>query len=369
MVLRQLSLVNFRSHIDSRFRFEQDVAVFTGANGSGKTNILDAIHYLAFCKGFLNPADTSNIRRGDSFFLIEGKFEQDERSDAFSVAMKRGAAKVMRRNTKEYPKLSEHIGVLPLVLVAPTDIVLISGGSEERRKFTDTLISQFDRNYLDLLIRYNKLVQQRNSMLKSGQRDASLFEVMDMQLCHIAPQLYQVRKNYLDRLRPLFIQYYQFLCGEREQVNLEYRSALHAETMENLLLQASERDRILQYTTEGIHKDDLEFSIDQLPLRRFASQGQQKSILIALKLAQFDLIAQEKGTKPILLLDDIFEKLDEERITALMTLVNQQHFGQIFITDSHPERVAEILGKINCPFDKFEIRPETPEAHIQTHEA
>ena len=357
MQLLSLSLLNYRSHPERRFEFNEQVAVFTGPNGSGKTNILDALHYLSFTKGFLNPADNSNILRGEAFFMIEGKFEMEGKTDSVSIALKRGQTKAMRRNAKEYQKLSEHIGLYPLVLIAPTDIVLISGGSEERRKFIDSLIAQFNRSYLDRLIRYNKLIQQRNAVLKQGGADRSLLEVLDMQLSEWAPIIHAERAAILQRLEPLFCQYYRFLSGERETVSLQYKSALHEYSMEDLLLKSAERDRVMQYTTEGIHKDDLEISVNGLPIRRFASQGQQKSILIALKLAQFDLIREEKNIKPLLLLDDIFEKLDQERITALMKLVSQQHFGQIFITDSHPERVAEILGSISCSFDRFAIEP------------
>lgn len=357
MQLLSLSLLNYRSHAEKRFEFNEQVAVFTGPNGSGKTNILDALHYLAFTKGFLNPADNSNILRGEAFFMIEGKFEMDGRTDAVSVGLKRGQAKAMRRNAKEYQKLSEHIGLYPLVLIAPTDIVLITGGSEERRKFIDSLIAQFNRGYLDRLIRYNKLIQQRNALLKQGNADRSLLEILDMQLSEWAPAIHAERAAILNRLEPLFCNYYRFLSGEREMVSLQYKSALHDSSMEELLLKSAERDRVMQYTTEGIHKDDLDIAVNGLPIRRFASQGQQKSILIALKLAQFDLIRAEKSIKPLLLLDDIFEKLDQDRITALMKLVSQQHFGQIFITDSHPERVAEILGSIDCAFDRFSIEP------------
>lgn len=357
MQLKSLSLVNFRSHRDAAFAFEQAVAVFTGANGAGKTNILDAIHYLSFCKGFLNPTDSQNIHQQEPFFLVEGKFSLNEKNEQISCGLKRGQAKIFKRNGKEYQKLSEHIGLFPLVLIAPTDIVLISGGSEERRKFTDSVISQFDRNYLENLIRYGKILQQRNAYLRQQQRDASMLAVLNMQLCRYAPEIHQARKDFLGKIAPLFSQYYHILSGHAEEVSLDYESGLNEASMEDLLEQSAERDRVMQYTTEGIHKDDLEIRVNNLPLRRFASQGQQKSILIALKLAQFDVMAELKGVKPLLLLDDIFEKLDQERITALMELVSQHHFGQIFITDSHPERVTDILGSIDCLHDHFSIEP------------
>ncbi len=363
MELKSLSLVNFRSHRDAAYTFTKDVAVFTGPNGAGKTNVLDAIHYLTFCKGFLNPTDSQNIHLGEPFFLIEGKFKLNEKNEQITCGLKRGQTKIFKRNSKEYAKLSEHIGLFPLVLIAPTDIVLISGGSEERRKFTDTVISQFDRNYLEHLIRYNKILQQRNAFLRQGQSDRSMLEVLNMQLCRYAPEIYEARKAFLNKIAPLFSKYYQILSSHSEEVSLVYDSGLNEYPMEDLLERSSERDRVMQYTTEGIHKDDLEIRVNGFPLRRYASQGQQKSILIALKLAQFDVMAELKGIKPLLLLDDIFEKLDQERITALMTLVSQQHFGQIFITDSHPERVTDILGSIDCPYDRFSI--ETLQQTIQ----
>lgn len=355
MHLLDLHLVNFRNYVEADLSFNEPVTVFTGRNGAGKTNLLDAIHYLAFCKSFLNPVDSQNIRDQEPFFVIQGNIANGEKTEAIYCGIKRGQKKQFKRNNKEYERLSEHIGQVPLVVISPSDIGLIHDGSEERRRFIDSIISQYNKPYLEHLIRYNRLIQQRNALLRQGQPPSGLLDVLDGQLPADGMPVYEARKVFLSTFHPLFEHYYRFLSGGGEEVALSYQSRLHAASFEELLQQAREKDLVMHYSTAGIHKDDLEMSINGYPLRKYASQGQQKSYLIALKLAQFDLISEVKGIKPLLLLDDIFEKLDQERITALMKLVNQQHFGQIFITDTHPERVAEILRGINCTFELFNV--------------
>lgn len=355
MFLTQLSVINFRSHPDARLIINEKVSVFTGHNGSGKTNLLDAIHYLSFCKGFLNPSDAQNIHLKEGFFLVEGKFEAENTTISLSCGLKRGQAKSFKRNGKEYERLSEHIGLIPLVVIAPTDIVLFSGGSEERRKFMDSVISQYDRKYLDSLIRYNRILKQRNVLLREGNPDRTMLEIFDMQLVEFSKPIFEARKHFASAAEPLLLRYYTQMSGETESVSMHYASGLNQYAMEDLLKHSLERDLAMQYTTEGIHKDDIELQINGYSLKRYASQGQQKTILIALKLAQFDILQQTKQTMPLLLLDDIFEKLDQQRITALLNLIAQGHFGQIFITDSHPQRVTEILGSIDCAFDHFEL--------------
>lgn len=368
MFLAQLSLINFRSHPDARLHFAEKVAVFTGRNGSGKTNLLDAIHYLSFCKGFLNPSDIQNIHLKEGFFLVEGKFNSDDSIISLSCGLKRGQPKVFKRNGKEYERLSEHIGQIPLVVIAPTDIVLLSGGSEERRKFMDSVISQYDRSYLDALIRYNRVLKQRNALLRQGSPDRTMLEVFDLQLSEFAAPIFEARTKFIAIAEPLLLQFYTEMSGGNERVNMRYESQLQNGQLEDLLKHSLERDLALQYTTEGIHKDDIELEINGYSLKRFASQGQQKTMLIALKLAQFDVLHQAKNILPLLLLDDIFEKLDEQRITALLNLIAQGHFGQIFITDSHPQRVSEILGSIDCAFDHFELPFETALREAEMHE-
>jgi DNA replication and repair protein RecF len=366
MKLSSLSLINFRNHLDAEFFFSEEVTVFTGANGTGKTNILDAIHYLAFCKGFLNSVDSQNIHEKEGFFLIDGKFSIDEKNLAFTCGLKRSQNKIFKKNGKEYERLSEHIGHVPLVLIAPTDIQLISGGSEERRKFLDSVIAQFNRTYLDELIRYNKILRNRNILLRNGNPDPAIIEVLNMQLCGHAQTIFEERSQFTQELSRLLAHYYEHLSGGKELASIKYRSGLQNNSLEELLHKSFERDKVMQYTTEGVHKDDLELCIADRPLKRFASQGQQKSMLIALKLAQFDIIKNKKKSAPLLLLDDIFEKLDQNRITALLELISKRHFGQIFITDTHPQRVTEILNSIECAYTHFEL--PLPVNSTRTHE-
>lgn len=359
MQLSEIHLVNFRNYPEANLAFNKNVVVFTGNNGSGKTNLLDAIHYLSFCKSFLNPIDSQNILNEAPFFVIQGIFENDNKKEAVYCGIKRGQKKQFKRNAKEYDRLSEHIGLIPLVVISPSDIALITDGSEERRRFMDSVISQYDKPYLENLIRYGKLIQQRNAYLRQGNCSSEMLDVWDAQLAQLAQPIFDARKVFLERFTPLFQNVYAFISGSNETVELSYESRLFETDSYALFIQSREKDRIMQYTTAGIHKDDLGMLINGFPLRKYASQGQQKSYLIALKLAQFDILSEVKKMKPLLLLDDIFEKLDQERITALMTLVSKQHFGQIFITDSHPERIAEILRGIQTNFDHFAVHQGT----------
>jgi DNA replication and repair protein RecF len=355
MHLQELTLINFRNYAEAKLKFNNEVIVFAGPNGSGKTNLLDAVHYLSFCKSFLNPVDSQNIKGAEPFFVIQGTFEHEDRSDSIYCGLKRNFKKQFKRNGKEYERLSEHIGLFPLVVISPADIGLIHDGSEERRRFIDSVISQYDKPYLDNLIKYTKLIQQRNASLRHGQASDDLLDIWDEQLPVYAIPVFEARKLFFERIAPLIDSYYSYISADKERAEIRYESQLHDEDFHALLKRSREKDRIMHYSTSGIHKDDLGMLLNGMPLRKFASQGQQKSFLIALKLAQFDVIRDEKGLKPLLLLDDIFEKLDQQRITALMTLVNKHHFGQLFITDTHPERVAEILNSINCSFDQFLI--------------
>lgn len=355
MRLNNLNLVNFRSYSEANLEFTQAIAVFTGNNGSGKTNLLDAIYYLAFCKSFLNPIDSQNIKHDEPFFVVQGSFANGTIKESVYCGIKRGQKKQFKRNGKEYERLSEHIGRIPLVVISPSDIALITDGSEERRRFIDSVISQYDKDYLDALIKYMRVIQQRNASLRAGYAPEDLLQIFDEQLTEYAKPVHEARKSFLERISSLVQQYYTLLSGGTETVSLSYESRLNDQSLSELLQQSREKDRIMQYTTVGVQKDDLGMLINGFPLKKYASQGQQKSFLIALKLAQFDIISEIKQQKPLLLLDDIFEKLDQSRITSLMTMVSQQHFGQIFITDSHPERIAEILREIQATFDHFSV--------------
>ncbi len=353
MHLKELQLINFKNYESATMHFDESVVVFTGKNGSGKTNLLDAIHYLCACKSFINPIDTQNILHEAPFFVVQGSFENNDKTEAIYCGLKRGQKKIFKKNGKDYERLAEHIGQFPQVIISPSDATIILEGSEERRRWMDSVIAQYNRNYLDKLIQYNRIVAQRNAGLKQGNLTDELLDILDMQLPDKGNYIHAQRIAFIEQIQPLFHHYYEWISGNAEAVKLEYDSQLNNQKFEDALLQARQKDRMMQYSTLGVHKDELQMKMNGFPLKKYASQGQQKSFMIALKLAQFDILAKEKGLKPLLLLDDIFDKLDEQRTTALMKLVSQQHFGQIFITDAHVERVAEILRGINCSFAHF----------------
>ncbi|MBL0104013.1 MAG: DNA replication/repair protein RecF [Bacteroidetes bacterium] len=357
MHLHSLSLVNFKNYPAAELMFSSGVNAFTGNNGEGKTNLLDAVHYLALCKSYFNPSDVQNIRQGEDFFVVQGNFELNNVPEMVSCGFKRGQKKVLKRNQKEYERLADHIGMIPVVMISPTDSTLITDGSEERRKFLDSIISQFNPHYLDDLINYGRVLSQRNAYLKqafqSRRFDIDSLSIWDEQLIPLGNRIFDVRKEFVEAMLPIFRHYYNFISGGKEEVEIRYDSYLVDDTFSVQLANALEKDRIMQYTTVGTHKDDLLFMIGGFPAKRFASQGQQKSFLVALKLAQFDYMAKQKGMKPILLLDDIYDKLDDKRISRLMELVSKHNFGQIFITDTHTERVLEIFDRIQVDIKCF----------------
>ncbi len=364
MNLKSLQLVNYRNFEDLALDFSEKINCFIGNNGVGKTNILDAIYNLSFTKSWLNPLDTQNIRYNQDFFLIKGKYDFEEEEIEISCGLKRGKKKSFKRKGKEYKKLSEHIGLIPLVSISPYDSNLIHGGSEERRKFIDSVISQFDKEYLQALLKYKRILTQRNHLLKqfAEQRtfDKESLSVWNMQLVEYGTFIYDKRKKFLNELSPIFQKYYDFISEKKESVQLTYRSQL-IENFENLLELNIEKDRALQYTSTGIHKDELIFKLKEHNLKKNASQGQQKTYLIALKLAQFDYIKQISNIKPILLFDDIFDKLDSLRVEQIIKLVADKHFGQIFITDTNQERLDKILNKIEINYKLFKINDEISE--------
>ncbi|MCJ8211382.1 DNA replication/repair protein RecF [Mucilaginibacter sp. RS28] len=367
MYLQQLSVINFKNYTEGSFDFSPGVNAFTGNNGAGKTNLLDAIHYLSLCKSYFNAIDSQQIKQGTDFFIVSGAFERNGQSDTVACSVKRNQKKQFKRNKKEYQRLADHIGLYPLVMISPYDVSIIIEGSEERRRFIDNVISQTDNRYLDELIAYNKVLLNRNAVLKrmseSGRYDKSLLEIYDEQLVDYGKGIYAKRKAFMDTFTPVFDQHYAYISNGAEQVSLVYESQLLDNDFENLLQQTADKDRILQRTTAGIHRDDLAFEIHGMPMKKFGSQGQQKSFLIALKLAQYSFLYQQKGFKPLLLLDDIFDKLDQLRITKLMQMVSHQDFGQVFITDTSKERVAAVFKEINVDFKLFEVTGG--EAHAQ----
>ncbi|MCE3227900.1 MAG: recombination protein RecF [Bacteroidetes bacterium] len=349
MYLQHLSLINFKNYESFEETFSKKINCFVGNNGMGKTNLLDAIYYLSFCKSFFNPVDSQNIRHNEAFFVLQAQFNRFGEEIEVYCGIKRNQKKVFKRNKKEYERLSEHIGQFPLVMISPADSELINESSEARRKFLDGIISQYDKIYLDKLISYNHVLKQRNALLKqfheSRTFDSETIEIWDEQLMLHGKIILEIRLGFLKQFIPLFNRYYQFISNSKEEVALNYLNSLGEKEFKTALLSSLPRDRALHYTTVGPHKDDLEFTINNFSLKKFASQGQQKSYLLALKLAQFEFIKEQKNTKPLLLLDDIYDKLDEERFTKLIEMVSGDDFGQVFITDTHPERMNELLNE------------------------
>jgi DNA replication and repair protein RecF len=358
--LKSLSLLNFKNYEEADLSFTNEVNCFVGNNGEGKTNLLDAVHYLSFCKSYFNPIDSQNIRFEQDYFMVQGTFEKAEKEEAVYCGMKRGQKKQVKRNKKEYSRLADHIGLFPVVMISPNDSELITEGSEVRRKFVDSIISQYDRTYLDNLIQYNKALTQRNALLKQFYEgryfDADSLDVWDMQLVALGQRIHEGRKAFLNDFIPLFQEYFEFITKGKETVGLSYRSQLNDGDFDALLKEAIGKDRGAKHSTVGIHKDDLLLEISGHPLKKFGSQGQQKSFLIALKLAQFDCIKRVKEMVPILLLDDIFDKLDHTRVKRLMELVSDRKFGQIFITDTSSERVPDLFTDIPIEFKLFTIK-------------
>ena len=359
MYLQQLSLVNFKNISSQSFDFQEKINCFVGNNGVGKTNVLDAIYYLSFTKSYFNAVAVQNIKHDAPFFMIEGNYLLQDRVETVICSLKRGQKKLLKRNGKNYNRFSDHIGQFPLVIISPADRDLVTEGSDLRRKFIDGVISQQNKPYLKDLINYNKVLTQRNSLLKyfAANRtfDAVNLSVYDAQLSDYGTKIYEARKEFLTTFIPIFNEKYKIISGDKEAVNLNYKSQLHDFNMQDLLEKSLDKDKLLQYSTAGIHKDDLFFEIGNYPIKKFGSQGQQKSFLIALKLAQFEFIKQQAGSTPILLLDDIFDKLDENRVAQIIDLVNNDDFGQIFITDTHAERTETILKQGNKKYQIFKL--------------
>ena len=330
-----------------------------GPNGVGKTNILDAVYHLSFGKSYFNPVSTQNIRHDEEFFVIDGEFEKDDREERIVCSLKRGSKKIIKRNGKAYDRLSDHIGLLPLVIISPADRDLIIEGSDTRRKFIDGVISQSDKSYLQDLIKYNKVFAQRNSLLKyfaiNHTFNKDTLAVYNEQLNDYGTKIFDKRLAFLETFIPIFKEQYIAISGGREEVSLSYDSKLLNDDLLTLLERSIEKDRALQYTSVGVHKDDLGFEISGHPIKKFGSQGQQKSFLIALKFAQFQFIKARSKTTPILLLDDIFDKLDEHRVSHIVALVNNENFGQIFISDTHAERTEEVVKQIHQTYKLFKL--------------
>ncbi len=360
MYLKHLSLINFKNIESVQLRLSSGVNCFIGPNGAGKTNLLDAIYYMSFCKSYFNPVDSQSIMHGQDFFVIQGNYNLGDQEEKIYCGFKKGQKKQFKRGKKEYEKLSNHIGLLPLVMISPQDERLIVEGSEQRRRYIDSVISQYDKSYLDNLIRYNKLIAQRNAYLKSlkslTKENHNMLDVWDFQLVALGQDICKARKSFLDELKPVFHHIYGFIADSEENVEFDYKSHLLDPEFEAILKENREKDVVLGYSTKGIHRDDIDFKIDGYSIKKTGSQGQKKTFLIALKIGQYRFLEQLKNRKPILLLDDIFDKLDNNRGDRLIELVGGEDFNQIFITDTQLSRIKPVLERLNKGSAIFEVK-------------
>ena len=355
MYLKKISLLNFKNIAQEELALCPGINCLVGDNGAGKTNVIDAVYYLSMCKSSLTMTDGQSVRHGADFFLAEGQYLTDAgKTESVVCSFSRKGGKVLKRNGKEYERLSDHVGLIPAVIVSPADSALISDAADERRRYLNAFISQLDRAYLGSVMRYNAVLAERNRLLKN-MPDETMLQIYDMQLVEQGERIHARRREFAERLQPVAAEYYRILSGDREQVELHYKSELNDRPFDELLLAARQKDLANEFTTAGIHRDDLVLKIGGYPLRKYGSQGQQKSFLIALKLAQYTIVAREKGEKPILLLDDLFDKLDAGRVEQLIRLVGDDGFGQIFITDCNPTRLRTILDKTGDDYSLFTV--------------
>ncbi len=357
MILKRISILNYKNLEEVEIAFSPKLNCFFGLNGMGKTNLLDAIYFLSFCKSSVNPVDSHNILHGRDFFVIQGFYERaDGTSEEIYCGMKRRQKKLFKRNKKEYTRLSEHIGFIPLVMVSPADAELIAGGSEERRRFMDVVISQYDKAYLEALIRYNKALQQRNTLLKSEHPvEDELFLIWEEVMAESGEVVFRKREAFIREFISIFQSFYSFISQDMEHVGLAYESHAGESSLLEVLQESRARDRIMGYSLKGIHKDELNMLLGDFPIKREGSQGQNKTYLVALKLAQFDFLKRMGMATPILLLDDMFDKLDASRVEQIVKLVAGDNFGQIFITDTNREHLDSILHKVKSEHKVFGV--------------
>ena len=359
MFLKQLTLTNYKNIEASQFDFQAPINCFIGNNGMGKSNILDSIYHLAFTKSYFNPSGVQNIQFGKEFFLIEGKFNNDGKEEKINCSLKKGQKKTVKRNGKVYDKIAEHIGLIPLVIISPADRNLIIEGSNTRRKIIDGVIGQTDKTYLNYLSDYNKILAQRNALLKFFAQnrtfDGETLAIYNHQISELAHPIYEKRKAFMEVFLPIFAKRHLSISNGIEEVDIQYVSDLNETKMSDLLVNNLEKDKILQFTSVGTHKDDLDLQISGMPIKKFGSQGQQKTFLIALKLAQFDFIKEKSGMNPIVLLDDIFDKLDQDRVTKTIQLFDYESLGQIFISDTHEDRIKIALEMSSSPYEIFNL--------------
>ncbi len=366
MILRRISILNYKNIAEATLDLSPKMNCFVGHNGVGKTNVLDAIYYLSFCRSQQNALDSQVMRHEADFFMLEGEYnhseerivKSEESSLTISCGMKRGTKKHFKRNKKEYKRLSEHIGLIPLVVVSPGDTMLIDGGSEERRRLMDMVIAQYDPAYMESLTRYNKALQQRNTLLRmeDGEPDADVMAILEEQMAEEGEQLYRKRAAFVDELVPVFQHYHQVISQDREQVGLTYVSHCQRGPLLDVIRRDRMKDRAVGYSLHGVHRDDLEFTLSGHQMKREGSQGQNKTYVIALKLAQFEFLKRTSSrTTPLLLLDDIFDKLDADRVEQIVKLVSGNDFGQIFITDTNREHLDKILQSGSFDYKIFSV--------------
>jgi len=359
MFLSKISLLNFRNYPEASIEANQHVNCFTGPNGSGKTNLLDAIYYLSMTKSYFSSADNQNIRQGASLFIIQGDFVKNGIRETVYAGVKSGQKKQFKINQKEYERLADHIGLFPVVMVAPTDQELVTEGSETRRKFLDVVISQYDHNYLEDLIQYHQILSHRNALLKDLQRrrerGGETLEIWDVRLVDFGNRIHKKRSSFINEFESHFDTTYKSIAGTSEPVAIHYESRMNNDDLRELLDNGRQRDIDQGFTGHGIHKDDLLIQLNGMPAKKFASQGQQKSLVTALKLAQYSYLVARGFTRPIVLLDDIFDKLDQHRVSRLLNLVTGEKFGQVFITDTDPNRASQFFEKSGIPFKVFHV--------------
>lgn len=365
MHLVTIELNNFKNYEAVSLDFSPGFNCFTGNNGVGKTNLLDAVHYLSMTKSFFNNSDTLSIRYGEDYFILKGVFEKEGSHDELFCAFQKQKQKVFKLNGKEYPRMSDHVGRYPVVMLSPADGTLITGTGDERRRFMNMIISQYDPAYLDAHMRYNKTLMQRNKVIRTGGADAgSMIGIYDEQMVPEAELIYRAREALAENLMPLFSSYYRKISGGAEEVTIRYRSHLAEGDFARQLFAARARDNVMQFTTLGIHRDDLVFEIDGHAARTSSSQGQQKSLIVALKLAKYALIKKMNGFPPALLLDDIFDKFDQTRVEEIISLVGSGEFGQVFITDTQQDRIHRILDNSGVDFRLYRIGRQGIEEEI-----
>ena len=357
--LKKISIINYKNILDKEYELDPKINCFVGDNGVGKTNILDAVYHLSMGKSYFNVKNDQLINRGKDYMLVDGVFELNNKNESIVFSLKIGEKKVLKRNGKPYKKFSNHIGLIPVVLISPYDNDLINEGSSERRKFIDSIISQNDKEYLINLIAYTRVIQNRNKLLKQYNRsvdfDLDTIKVYDDQIYKLSEPIFKARDKFIKEFTHLVLEKYKHISDNKEKISIEYKSDLINNHVENLIKDSFQKDVILQYTSVGLHKDDFVFNIDENRIKRFGSQGQQKSFLIALKLAQFDYLKNETGNSPILLMDDIFDKLDLMRVKRIVEIVNSTNFGQLFLSDTDKERIEKVLSSLNLSSKIFEV--------------